>query len=84
MRVKLRDAPSEPVGTVRWRGSLRGIQGEFLGVELDECLGKHDGTLDGKRYFTTSEGYAVFVRPIAAKALATTDRRSSDRRSSGA
>ena len=82
--VRLRDLVTTgvdaPAGTVRWRGQLRGIagQGDFLGVELDQPLGKHDGTLEGVRYFTAKDGHGVFVRPSAARALPVADRRVSD------
>lgn len=38
--------------TVRWRGSVAGKAGEWLGLELDDsALGRHDGTVDGVRLF---------------------------------
>ena len=82
--VRLRDfaidGADAPAGTVRWRGQLRGVagQGDFLGIELDQPLGKHDGMLEGVRYFAGKDGHCVFVRPSAARALPAVDRRASD------
>ncbi|KAF4547850.1 CAP-Gly domain-containing protein 2 [Elsinoe fawcettii] len=39
--------------TVRYVGTVRGKPGKFLGVEWDLAgRGKHDGSLEGNRYFT--------------------------------
>ncbi|KAL1508814.1 hypothetical protein AB1Y20_004909 [Prymnesium parvum] len=36
--------------------------GDFVGVELDEAVGEHDGEVDGVRYFTARPRSALFVR----------------------
>lgn len=40
--------------TVRYHGPVAGTKGDWLGVEWDENQdrGKHDGSHQGKRYFT--------------------------------
>ncbi|BGP16011.1 hypothetical protein JCM10213_005438 [Rhodosporidiobolus nylandii] len=53
-------------GTVRFVGSTEfGAKDEsiWVGVEWDEPVGKGDGSVDGKRYFTTPPLRASFVRP---------------------
>ena len=49
-RCEVRVASAMPKrGTVRFVGALDGKAGMFVGVQYDEPLGKHDGTLNGKR-----------------------------------
>ncbi|XP_069770967.1 uncharacterized protein [Narcine bancroftii] len=51
-------------GTARYIGHLDGsgmANAVFVGVELDEPSGKHDGLFEGKRYFQCYENFAIFV-----------------------
>ncbi|KAH8277890.1 hypothetical protein KR018_009640 [Drosophila ironensis] len=52
-------------GTVRYVGEVSGHTGTWLGIEWDDGLrGKHNGVVDGKRYFTTHMPLAgSFIRP---------------------
>ncbi|XP_020574507.1 tubulin-folding cofactor E-like [Phalaenopsis equestris] len=51
------------IGTVRYIGPVKGHAGEWVGVEWDDGEGKHDGQVDGVRYFTANnEQSASFVR----------------------
>lgn len=52
-------------GTVMYKGPLNGKRGFWIGVEYDEPYGRHDGCLDGKRYFETSHKHGSFVTPKA-------------------
>jgi len=49
-------------GTVRFNGETHFAPGIFIGVELDQPFGKHDGFYDGKRYFHARPKTGVFVR----------------------
>lgn len=54
------------VGTMRYIGPVEGTKGTWLGVEWDDpSRGKHNGVLNGQRYFTpisSSDTAASFVR----------------------
>lgn len=51
-------------GTIRFVGEASmGRGGIWIGVELDEPMGKGDGSVEGKRFFTCLPKHAVFVRP---------------------
>ncbi len=44
--------------TVRWRGEIEGLKGQWLGVEWDDPFrGKHDGMYAGNRYFACQWHY---------------------------
>jgi dynactin complex subunit len=38
------------------------VQGEFVGIELDEAQGKNDGAVKGQRYFTCAPNRGIIVR----------------------
>ena len=50
-------------GTVRFMGSVDFVDdmSEWLGVELDKPLGRHDGTVQAVRYFAAGPDRGVFV-----------------------
>ncbi|XP_017149966.1 tubulin-specific chaperone E [Drosophila miranda] len=52
-------------GTVRYVGEVMGHMGTWLGIEWDDGMrGKHNGIVDGKRYFQTQMPTAgSFIRP---------------------
>ena len=59
----------EKRGVVMYVGEVEEIPngaGKWVGVKLDEPVGKNDGSLNGKRYWGENAGgpkYGVFVRP---------------------
>ena len=51
-------------GTVRFIGPTEfGGAGVWVGIEYDEPMGKNDGSVQGKQYFTCAPKFGVFVRP---------------------
>lgn len=62
--IRLLNKPSQ-YGTVMYKGRLDGKNGYWVGVKYDEPYGKHDGCLNGKRYFETLPKYGSFVTPSA-------------------
>ena len=56
-------------GTVRYCGRLAGREGEWVGVQWDDAgRGRHDGCVDGRRYFDAPPSSATFVRAPALAA----------------
>ena len=63
LRVRL---PSGKTGKVVFQGTTSFAKGAWVGLELEEPgAGKHDGAVDGVRYFTCPTGQGLFVRPEA-------------------
>lgn len=59
-RVRVKDN----YGTVRFIGKTKFAPGVWVGVELEDEVGRNDGSVEGIRYFETSKSgmYGVFVR----------------------
>ncbi|ORX62149.1 hypothetical protein DM01DRAFT_1379982 [Hesseltinella vesiculosa] len=51
------------LGTIRYVGTTSFQTGKWIGIELDEPLGKNSGVVQGKRYFECRMNHGVFVRP---------------------
>ena len=49
-------------GTIRHVGETEFAKGVWIGVEYDEPVGKNDGSVGGKRYFTCRANFGGFVR----------------------
>ena len=54
-------------GVVVFVGPTQFAVGEWVGVELDDAVGKNDGSVNGVRYFTCSPLHGVFAK--AAKLM---------------
>ena len=50
-------------GTVRFVGATQFYSGSWVGVELDDKLGKNNGTVKGHSYFQCAPQHGLFVRP---------------------
>ncbi len=58
------------LATVRFIGPIEPLpKGYFLGVELDEPVGKNDGEVKGVRLFQVDENKGAVLRPSAATKL---------------
>ncbi|KAJ3283415.1 CAP-GLY domain-containing linker protein 3 [Blyttiomyces sp. JEL0837] len=51
-------------GILRFMGETKFAPGSWAGLELDQNLGKHDGMVQGVRYFTCEPGHGVFVQSM--------------------
>jgi len=63
-RVVVASAQGTKVGVLRFLGPTEFAKGEWAGVELDDKLGKNDGSVADKRYFTCKPMFGVFA-PVA-------------------
>jgi hypothetical protein len=68
-----KDPVHEEVGTIRFLGSTLFAVGLWVGVELDQPLGKNNGSVQGQQYFTCSLNYGLFVRPEHVKLITGTN-----------
>ncbi|EFO23291.1 hypothetical protein LOAG_05198 [Loa loa] len=57
----------ERKGIVSYIGPTKFKDGYWIGVTYDEPFGKHDGSINGERYFTCKSNHGVFVRPRDVK-----------------
>eukprot|EP01083_Nonionella_stella_P092927 260266_1 len=63
-RCQMSESKSKHRGKIAFIGStLFDQKGVWIGIELDEPYGQHNGTVKGKQYFKCNDKYGVFVRP---------------------
>nr|CAG4644310.1 EOG090X0DT2 [Lepidurus arcticus] len=58
-------APGQPArrGEIKYVGKVEFSSGYWVGVQYDEPVGKNDGSVGGKRYFTCQQKYGGFSKP---------------------
>lgn len=67
------------LGIIRHAGATQFAAGYWVGVELDEAVGKNSGVVQGVTYFTCKPEHGIFVRPnlVTLEAAAAVTPRSS-------
>ncbi|VVC92667.1 unnamed protein product [Leptidea sinapis] len=63
-RVIVSSSRGSKAGTLRYVGVTDFATGVWAGVELDDPIGKNDGSVDGKRYFECAHRFGLFA-PIS-------------------
>ena len=67
---KVVTSPGDRVAYVMFVGQLPNMPaGYWVGVQYEEKVGKNDGTLQGKRYFTCPPGHGGFLRASKISSL---------------
>ncbi|XP_073981613.1 cytoplasmic linker protein 190 isoform X2 [Rhodnius prolixus] len=60
-RVIVMSREGSKAGILRYRGLTSFAPGQWCGVELDDPLGKNDGSVNGVRYFSCEQKYGLFA-----------------------
>mmetsp|Transcript_122874 Transcript_122874/g.238989 ORF Transcript_122874/g.238989 Transcript_122874/m.238989 type:complete len:877 (+) Transcript_122874:42-2672(+) len=55
------------IGTVKFVGTTDFAPSSWIGVELDDPVGKNDGSVRQKRYFQCEPSHGIFVQPDKVK-----------------
>lgn len=56
-------------GLVRFYGPTSFSPGKWVGVELNEPVGKNDGTVQNVKYFTCKPNHGMFLRASLVKVI---------------
>jgi len=54
-------------GVVKWKGKIKDGKITYIGVRLDEPVGKNDGTAKGVRYFECEPNFGLFISAAKIK-----------------
>ncbi|XP_070538823.1 uncharacterized protein [Ptychodera flava] len=57
-------------GVVKYKGAINLIKGDWVGVELDEPVGKHNGLFQGRQYFSCKVGHGIFIHASRIRFMA--------------
>ncbi|XP_038055292.1 CAP-Gly domain-containing linker protein 1-like isoform X2 [Patiria miniata] len=57
------------VGTLQFKGKTHFSQGCLCGIQLDEPVGKNDGSVDGIQYFKCSPNHGIFIHAFKVQAV---------------
>lgn len=60
-RVVVSSTTGDKSGTLKFLGTTEFAKGEWAGICLDEPVGKNDGSVAGKRYFSCQMKYGLFA-----------------------
>jgi len=63
-RVIISSGQGSKLGVLKYRGATQFAPGEWCGIELDDPLGKNNGTVEGIKYFECEDKFGLFT-PIA-------------------
>lgn len=63
MSIQVRVEKKQVSGWIRFLGTTKFAEGDWVGVELEEPRVKNDGSVKDQRYFTCEEAHGLFVRP---------------------
>eukprot|EP00462_Mataza_sp_D1_P016665 CAMPEP_0175157222 /NCGR_PEP_ID=MMETSP0087-20121206/22076_1 /TAXON_ID=136419 /ORGANISM="Unknown Unknown, Strain D1" /LENGTH=349 /DNA_ID=CAMNT_0016444795 /DNA_START=146 /DNA_END=1195 /DNA_ORIENTATION=- len=61
-RIKLQTNKGSREGVIRYRGAVHFAMGDFIGVELDDAVGNHNGEHNGRTYFNCGTNRGLFSR----------------------
>ncbi|EFA86144.1 dynactin 150 kDa subunit [Heterostelium album PN500] len=61
-RVTISGKPEFGEGTVRYVGMTKFNSGRWVGIELDQPVGKNDGSVQGVKYFDCKAPHGIFVK----------------------
>ncbi|XP_014223669.1 restin homolog isoform X2 [Trichogramma pretiosum] len=62
-RVIVSSSQGSKMGVLRYMGQTDFAPGEWCGVELDDPVGKNDGSINDKRYFECRPNHGLFAPP---------------------
>lgn len=59
---RLETLSSRQAGAVAYVGPTHLGSGDWVGLIMDDCCGKHDGTIGGRQYFNCEEGFGLLLK----------------------